>query len=225
MPSIADYLPFDPGTSATYVFLLVIGIALASVMLQNRLSEKTKKVLFAITAASVAAVTLYIAGSTVFLNLVSESQGPVHWHADFEIWVCGEKITSLASPVFPSNKVGSETQHHHDDYRMHVEGVVVKKEDVSLGKFFEAIGGELTKESITIPLNDGTKVTYKNGMKCPDGKEGIIRLLVMNSTTAGKLVEKPGLDEYVLSPHFSTVVEGAEGDLLMIVFGTGEETR
>ncbi len=223
-PFQASYLPVNPLELAVYVFLLVLVIALVSLYLGEKLSDKTKKAFFIVIVMAVVATTIYAAGTTVLLNVISESQGPVHWHADFEIWVCGQQVKNLVSPVFPSNKVGTETFHHHDDYRIHVEGVVVKKQDVSLARFFEAIGGQLTKDTLTIPLNNSNRVTYTNGMLCPNGKPGKLKLLAMNNTTAGQLVEKPELDEYVLSPYVGTIVEGKEGDFLMIVFGTeGEE--
>mgnify|MGYP001569409592 FL=1 len=50
--------------------------------------EKTKKILFwSIATVSMASI-LFLAGSTVYLNMVSPNGGPVHWHADFEIWNC-----------------------------------------------------------------------------------------------------------------------------------------
>jgi len=217
-----DYLPVDPRAVTVAVFLLLLVIALVSIVFSNRLSEKTKKFFFAIIAVSVVSATLYAVGSTVFLNLISETQGPVHWHADFEIWVCGSQVKNLIAAKFPENKVGSELLHHHNDYRIHVEGVTVEKDDVSIGHFFEAIGGELTNQSITIPLDDGTKVTYSNGRQCPNGKPGKLKLLVMNGQTAGRFVEKKELKDYVMSPHFSTIVEGGQGDMIMIVFGEQE---
>jgi len=220
-----DYLPIDPATVSIYVFALVLLIAALSLLLQNRLSEKTKKIFFIIIAATVVLATLYVSGSTVFLNLVSASQGPIHWHADFEIWLCGENVTSIAKPEFPRNKVGNETLHHHNDFRIHVEGLVVNKQDVSLGRFFQSIGGGLTKDSIIVPLENGEKLSYTNGMLCPNGKTGKLRLLVMNSQTAGEFVERQELDEYTISPFFTTIAEGGQGDLLKIVFETEGEKK
>ena len=149
----------------------------------------------------------------------------MHWHADFEIFACGEKITNLPKPVFPANYVGTSTLHHHDDFRLHVEGLVIKKEDVSLRSFFHVIGGSLSKDELRIPLEGGTFANYKNGDLCPDGKAGELKLYKRNWATNDQWVEIPELDDYVLLPEFNVPSKDLAckeycGDYLKIAFET-----
>jgi len=98
--------------------------------------------------------TLYMAGSTVYVNLKSDSGGPVHWHADMEIWACGNELELRDPYEFLSNKIGTATLHEHNDRRMHLEGVVVDdSRDASLGKFFHVIGGAISSDALVVPLN------------------------------------------------------------------------
>lgn len=91
----------------------------------------------------------------MYLNVKSDTGGPVHWHADFEIWACGNEIALRDPRGFLSNKIGSPTLHEHNDKRIHLEGVpVTLPHDASLGKFMSTIGGELTQSSLTVPVND-----------------------------------------------------------------------
>ncbi len=206
------YLPIDPFPLALYVFALVLFVVAASLLFPSLLTPSRKKMAFLAIAVPVGAVTLYLAASTVYLNLTSESGGPVHWHADFEIWLCGEKA-QLPHADLPANYVGTPVLHYHDDNRIHVEGVVVKKEDIALHRFFEAIGGELSGTSITVPLEGDRQVAYSNGNVCPNGRPGRLKLFVKNHET-GTFYEEPALEDYVIKPHF----EVPPGDYLKIVF-------
>lgn len=98
--------------------------------------------------------TLWLAGSTVYVNVVSDSGGPVHWHADYEVWACGNELELRDPFEFLSNKIGTATLHEHDDRRIHLEGVVVDdSRDASLGKYFYVIDGAITADAIVVPLN------------------------------------------------------------------------
>jgi hypothetical protein len=98
-----------------------------------------------------------LAGSTIYLNVNSDSGGPVHWHADIEFWICDNEV-ELIDPVGFSNKVGTWTLHEHDDHRIHLEGVVVDGEnDASLGKFMHVVDGAITDEALVLPVDpDGS---------------------------------------------------------------------
>ena len=151
---------------ATGVFLAVL--VLLSLVFQSRLGKKAKKVIFILIVIPVLISTGYLAGHTVYLNLVSETGGPVHWHADFEIWACGEKIHLPGPENVFDNKVGTAVFHHHDDDRIHVEGILLDKQDADLSQFFKTIGGSLTTESIGIPQHDKTVKVWRNGDLCGD---------------------------------------------------------
>lgn len=220
-----DYLPVDPFPLALQAFAIILLLSLVSVAFVNRMSELQKKIVFVLVTVLVVGVTAYAGISTVYLNWISQSGGPVHWHADFEIWVCGEKVTHLVSSTDFSGRVGTPVLHHHNDYRIHVEGVVIQKQDVSLGEFFEAIGGDLsdsTEQNIRflIPLDNGTIRTIQNGELC-NGKPGHWKLFVQNSNTRGFEFQNE-LGEYVLSPHFETIITDGPGDLLKLTFDSEE---
>lgn len=215
-----NYLPIDPVPLATYGFAIIVLLSLVALAFQPKLSELHKKIIFIVVSVIVIAVTVYAGASTVYLNLISESQGPVHWHADFEIWICGQKMTNLQTSQGFESYVGTPVLHHHNDYRIHVEGLVVKKQDVALHHFFEAIGGELTHTSISVPLNDGTILSRKNGDLC-NGQPANLRVFVKNGKTNDAFMPVPELENYVLSPYTETVVRGYPGDLIKIVFDSG----
>lgn len=140
------------GASALALFVMM-GIAIIS----NGRTERLKLPLFVTMAFVMAGSTLLLAISTIYLNVQSDSGGPVHWHADIEFWVCDNEI-ELVNPEGFSNKVGTWTLHEHNDHRIHLEGVVVDdRNDASLGKFMSVIGGAITDDALIVPVNpEGT---------------------------------------------------------------------
>jgi len=134
--------------------LALILLTVAAAAFKDRL-PRLKLPLFVAMAAIMAGSTLFLGASTVYLNVKSDSGGPVHWHADFEIWACGNELELKDPFEFLSNKIGSPTLHEHNDRRVHLEGVVVEEDiDASLGKFWHVIGGAITDSSLVVPLND-----------------------------------------------------------------------
>lgn len=143
-------------------------LALVFISLKTKkVSSSLKKILFVSIVSTVACVTLFLAGSTIYLNIVSFSRGPVHYHADFEIWNCGKEI-ELIDPEGISNKIGTATLHEHNDKRIHLEGVAMHSKSASLGRFFEVIGGYINSTSLSIPTNNG-QITLKSDYMCPNG--------------------------------------------------------
>jgi len=114
---------------------------------------KLKMPLFVGIVLTVVSVSLAIIGGTIYLNVNSESGGPIHRHADFELWACGQEL-ELRDPIGAlSNKIGTPTLHEHNDKRIHLEGVLVEKRDASVGKFFHVLDGGITNNAMRIPLN------------------------------------------------------------------------
>jgi hypothetical protein len=173
---------------------------------KKTLEERHKVELFWGITTPVILVTLFVAGSTIYLNIVSETNGPVHWHADFRILNCGEEI-DLIDPEGISNRVGTPTFHEHDDLRVHVEGTVYRLTDVSLGSFFETIGGQVSHGQMTLPTNQGM-VKMTNGDKCLTGELAgrSAKLNVFLYRTEGdkvyqeKLIDWPS---HVLAPYIT----------------------
>lgn len=152
--------------------LLLVVLVIASVILRDRV-PKLKPVLFSALAATLILPTLFFAISTIYLNLKSESGGPVHWHAEIEFWACGTELELRDPTGFLSNKIGTSTYHEHNDKHIHLEGVVVKKsEDASLGKFMRVTGGSLSTLGINVPLNADSALWTAQGDKLDGDPQG-----------------------------------------------------
>lgn len=138
--------------------LLLVAIAAAIGKSRKKKTQALKLPIFVAIVVVVLGTTLTISGGTVYLNVKSATGGPVHWHADFEIWACGNEVELRDPTGFLSNKIGTATYHEHNDKRIHVEGVPIDlPHDYSLGKFFNVVGGGITNDSLVVPLNDNGK--------------------------------------------------------------------
>lgn len=135
--------------------VLLILLVVASQVTKKKAHKKAKKPLFIAIAATIILPSLLLMGSTVYVNTISDSKGPVHWHTDVEFWACGQEI-ELRNPFeFLSNKIGTASYHEHDDKRIHLEGVVIDKaEDSSLAKFMKVTGGSISDDAISIPTDE-----------------------------------------------------------------------
>ena len=208
-PSLLEQLP----SPLLVLFYTAIPTALLIMyaVFKKKLREQTKLFLFWSIVVLVSVSTLYIVAHTFYYNIFSETNGPVHWHADFELWICGEQQTLPSSP-FPSNKVGTPLLHHHNDYRMHIEGTVFSWGDVTVGSFFDAIGGTLGQTYIGIPQEDGSLKYWQNGDYC-NGKQGMLHLYVQkgDAETWEEIEEIPS---YIISPY----ADVPPGDRLKIMF-------
>lgn len=143
----------------------IASIIVLALIIYAAVTKSRSKIIFGSVVVTVVAATIFLIGSTIYLNSISSSKGPVHWHADFEIYNCGESVELLDPQGFLSNKIGTPVLHEHNDKRIHLEGVVVHRSDASLGKFFRVIGGELNNDSMVVPTNDG-KVSMISGQEC-----------------------------------------------------------
>jgi hypothetical protein len=191
---------------------LIAFFVILTVLLKDRY-ENLKKFLFAGIVAPAIGVSLFLAGSTIYLNQISVTKGPVHWHADFQIWDCGQEL-DIVDPTGISNKVGTPTLHEHNDRRIHLEGVVVKHEEATLGRFFEVVGGSIAAEEIKIPTTKGL-VVRKNGDRCANDNIGILQVYLYrteNDIFTQTKLDRP--EEHQLAP-FGAV---PPGDCLIIEF-------
>lgn len=96
---------------------------------------------------------------------------PVHWHAKINVEICGqarELPSGRALRAHGKGAVGTSLIHHHYDGLAHIEGRVLRPEDISLGAFFDAIGGKFSETEI---------FDKKNGDTCGD-KPGRVKLYV-----------------------------------------------
>ncbi len=132
---------------------LILAVATVLALLLVNRFKISRLPLFVLMAGTTVLATLILFGNTIYLNVTSESKGPVHWHTGIEFWSCGAEINLRDPQGFLSNKIGTPTLHEHNDKFIHLEGVVVKKSyDASLGKFMEVTGGYVRDDAIGIPL-------------------------------------------------------------------------
>lgn len=210
--------------------LALVGLVLIGALVRNR-SARLKLLVYIMIALTVLGTTFILAATTIYLNVNSSSGGPVHWHADFEIWACGEPVAAsvggevkdkLKDPTgWLSNKIGTASLHEHDDLRIHLEGVVVEQRDASLGKFFSVIGGLINDNRLVVPTDDGQLILSDGGL-CPDGKPGDVQVFVYSVNGQGpsgkpaysqRKVENP--EDYIIAPHSQV----PPGDCVIIEFG------
>lgn len=180
-------------TNAVLFGSIILIVAVVAAALAKNKIPKLKLPFFIVIAGTMAAVTLTLVGSTIYLNVNSESGGPVHWHADYEIWACDTEVELRGPTGALSNKVGTSSYHEHDDKRIHLEGVVVDKEvDASLGKFMAGVGGYINDTRIEIPLDDEphdwfTEASHDDGDEQNLSAAALLTSLV-STTPAGKVL-------------------------------------
>lgn len=153
---------------------------------------------FVVICVVVLSVTGYILFDTMSKNIFSWSKGPVHWHADLEIFTCGQERHFDSPESKLLNRVGSASVHHHDDMRIHLEGVLMNREQATLGYFFD---------TIDVPFSSDRIFEYRNGDSCPDGKTGKVRMYING-------VENFEFREYVIAPY----PDVPPGDRIKITF-------
>ncbi len=154
---------------------LLILVTILVLPLKDHLSESGKHIIFWTISTVVMAATLYFAFTIVVQNVNSQTGGPVHWHADYQVHVCGERL-DMRDPQGFSNKVGTPIFHEHDDDRIHVEGTVMDIPDVDLGSYFDVIGGKLANGTLIYPAKNGT-VRKGPGDTC-DGEPAELQVYV-----------------------------------------------
>lgn len=155
--------------------VLVVLLVLSSQIVKHKKLAYLKTPLFVAIAATIILPSLLLMGSTVYVNTISESGGPVHWHTDIEFWVCGEEIELRNPTGFLSNKIGTSTYHEHDDKRIHLEGVVIEKDyDASLEKFMDVTDGFISSERLVIATEETIFENDTDG-DVPSGNQDVVR--------------------------------------------------
>jgi len=154
----------------------------------------------------VGVVMALLAGLIVFREAggVSPRIGD-HWHASYEVWICGEKQPIM--PAFPGGV------HTHGDGIIHIHPETPAEEGrgARLIKFFEYAGRALGRGGVFTPDTfqmPGSDQIYRNGDVCPQGpfqgQAGMLQVFVNN-----RRLSAAELLEYI--PH--------DGERVMIFFG------
>lgn len=199
----------DPVTYVTYTLLWLVLLTVLVIVFRERLTDKNKKAIFLIMVLPILLAALYLAGHTVYKNVQSPTNGPVHWHMDYQVWVCDERL-NLVDPNFPKNKIGTPLLHEHNDDRIHLEGTPLSLDEASIGHFFETIGGHLTSDSFSYDSVDGP-VTVTNGDACGD-EPGTLKVYVN-----GVRMDDPASYIYYPDPLVPS------GDCAIILFDSSDE--
>ncbi len=124
----------------------------------------------------------------VFLFMQFQGNGPnsgpyskvqIHWHATLKVFICGEE-KQMPVPIGQSH-LGTPLLHTHEDRRIHIEGTVWKPEDITMGKYMDAIG---------LNFRDDQLLDKKNGDLCSE-QPGKVKLFVNKK-------ESPELANYII---------------------------
>src|SRR3989338_3276585 len=91
----------------------IIAVLLIIALLKKDQSEYLKLFLFCGMVVPTVLTTAYLAAATVAENKSSATGGPVHWHADFQIYSCGQPV-KLKKPTGLSNRIGTPLMHEQD---------------------------------------------------------------------------------------------------------------
>ncbi len=199
--------------TAVIIASAILAILTTLSLLLKKPNNSLKKILFISFCLVTIGTTLFLAGSTLYLNNISYSKGPVHYHADFEIWNCNQEV-NLKYPKGWSNKIGTATLHEHNDKRIHLEGVVVGKDDQSLGKFFQVIGGKIDHSNLVVPTNERI-LSLTSGSNCPNGEKAVLQVFVYK-VFGKQMVQTKVADpeSYIYSPHSGI----PPGDCIIVEF-------
>ncbi|MDP3725641.1 MAG: hypothetical protein Q8R36_00410 [bacterium] len=176
------------------------------------------KALFFIPLSFITVVaTSYLVLETMRQINISPTKGPVHWHADFKIFRCGEEI-DLVDPKSFSNRVGTPLVHEHGDKRVHIEGIPEDLGAASLKNFMYAVGGYMSEDTLRISTNMGS-MEMKNGNLC---RESAGTLQVFVWTTDNNIATQRKLElfsDYTISPHALV----PPGDCIIVEFDIPKE--
>lgn len=191
----SSYWVVGLGSAALFLLALIC-------LTWKSMPSSAKPIFFWLIVISVLVPTTFLTTGTVYVNQKSISRGPVHWHADFQIWTCGQRL-DLLDPTGFSNKIGTPLLHEHNDERIHVEGPILTEGEVSLGNFFRVIGGFIDTDKMTLIGNNGAQ-NFVSGQNCPtQSVPSQVQVFVYKTSPDGvisqeKLVEPP---DYTLSPQ------------------------
>ncbi|HEY1074658.1 MAG TPA: hypothetical protein VGE59_03100 [Patescibacteria group bacterium] len=223
-PLVADGSDIEAELSSLGLRLVLMTLAgvfvlLLASMAIHKPTELLKRSLFWGITIAVVTTTFVLIFFSVTLNTNSWSKGPIHWHADYQVYACGQQL-DLVDPVGLGNKIGTPSRHEHNDNRLHYEGVVLSSGNAKLGSFMEVLGAELTNDSLVFPTNTET-VHYHTGDTCSDGTVGEVQVFLYR-VGAGNVYTQTKLEhpeDYIIRSESAV----PPGDCLVIEFGAPKE--
>lgn len=185
--------------AGTLALLVLAGLAFLN---EDGLTMKDKNLLMNGFLVAVLVPSFYTAGAFIHESQTSWSQGEIHWHADFEVIVDGERQDLIDPGNFCgssymcnlNDRTGSTEYHDHNDNRIHLEGVFKERDDATLSAFFETFGGTLTQEKLVMPTDDGWINVTDSGNKT-------LKVIVENGVGSDRNWRFVDPESYVISPY------------------------
>ena len=194
---------------------VLISLSIISIIIQKnkKLFTKVRLLLFILITIVIIITTSLFIIYTIMVNYNAITKGPVHWHADFEVFRCNERLELIDPKSKILNKVGTSLFHEHNDNRIHIEGTVSKENEISLSAFLSVVGGKMSNEELSFPTNQGI-INMKNGDECNNQKAELQVFLYKikdNSVILEKIINPK---DYIISPYANI----PPGDCLIIEF-------
>ena len=85
----------ENGVKISLILIVLASINAVILVVISCISKKYKRALFLGIVIPIAIATIFLVSSTIITNIHSSSDGPVHWHADYELWACEEKLNVI----------------------------------------------------------------------------------------------------------------------------------
>ena len=112
--------------------------------------------------------------------LNSATQPGDHWHSAYGIYICDQYLPNMSVGVTPDP--GGIHTHQDGVIHIHPFQTATTGRNARLGDFFTQTGLEVSSSKIQLPddpaLGDNSGKTFENGDECPDGQEGVVKVLV-----------------------------------------------
>lgn len=160
----ADYITLSLQLG-TVTVLVLSAVALWK---EDAFTDRGKGIMLRLFLIAVLVPTMFATAAYVHEVETSWSNGEIHWHADFEVFVDGERLDLIdpsnycgqysqesAYMCTLNDRVGITEYHEHNDMRIHLEGTFKHREEATLAAFFDTFQGELTNTELQFPTDDG----------------------------------------------------------------------
>lgn len=180
-------------------------------------NEVIKSFFFILISLIALVITADLVIDTLRLVGRSFAKGPVHRHADFRIFNCGEEV-ALKKPKGLSNRIGSPLVHEHGDKRIHIEGIPETEEVASLKNFMREIGGHLDESTLRVP-SEGRMLEIKNGDACGEGAGALNVFVWQTKDSVARQIKLTTFSDYLIAPE----AQVPPGDCIIFDFDTPKD--
>jgi hypothetical protein len=113
-------------------------------------------------------------------QLNTASQPGDHWHSAYGVYICDQFVPSMSVGVEPDP--GGIHTHQDGVIHIHPFQTATTGRNARLSDFFGQTGLDVSSSKIQLPddpaLGDNSGKTFENGDECPDGQEGVVKVLV-----------------------------------------------